>query len=88
MDASPSAISAALSTAASQISSNFRECSYFSVSKKMVSSSVLRVDISFLVDNVNQLSLIQVFDATLTGITLLVAYQRFHGLIFILMQQS
>lgn len=68
ISANAGTIANALKTAASQIYAPIRECSSFSVSVKQYSStSTTRIDVSFLVDNSQDLSMLQIFDSSLDG---------------------
>lgn len=67
VSASASTLSSALNSAASQIAPSMRECSNFGVAIKQYSSLNFRLDISFLVNNERDLSLLQVYDSSLEG---------------------
>ena len=66
ISATGSQVAQALQSAASQLSSSFVQCSYFSAQVKK-QGTLLRVDISFLVDAVGPMSMLQVFDSSLVG---------------------
>jgi hypothetical protein len=67
LTSSSSAIATALQTAAWTLPSTTRECSYFSAAVTTVSTTEIVIYVTFLVDNSEPLTLLSVFDSTLTG---------------------
>jgi hypothetical protein len=57
----------ALQTAAWTLPSSTRECSYFSAAVTTISTTEIVIYVTFVVDNSEPLTLLSVFDSSLTG---------------------